>query len=798
MTRYTYNIIPLSSVLAVFLLTLFSPVQAATKGYALWCFDSKTLYFVAAESAPYTYNGKQMSKVWEINDFNIRGGAAAPIWINGGHSSEVSVASDVETVIFEESFTSVQPSGLYSWFHGCSKLTRVEGLANINTSQANYANKMFYGCTSLRELNFVGFDISHITNTTMMFYGCEALETIYADGHWDAAHSSFMFRGCTSLHGAANYQADAVGGEMANDETGYFTTGQYTYAVIISSEPQLHLIRTPYPLAVGEEYKGKLIYELFEGSSFLSITNGDMPWHNWGLTNVVVDRTFRNVALKSCANWFNTSKGRIVSITGLENLNTSAVTSMSGMFEGCGNLTSLDLSQMDTHNVTDVSRLFAGCSSLTNLTLADNQFKGITQMQSMFSGCKALRTFDFSTIVTDHAVDMSYLFQDCRFESFDVSVLQTSNVECMKGMFKGCNKLTELDVNTLDIGKVTDASEMFSGCSSLTTIYCDKTWSIATSDDMFAGCTSLVGAITYDESKVSGDYANPMTGYFYSEIAGPTYDPQGRFIIRNADDWETFAQLVNGDDGNPKLNAVMMRDVNLGDKQTKVGTDDKPYEGTFDGKGHLLTIAYVSESNFTAPFAFIKNSTIENLHVTGTIQTSHRYTSGIAGCVEGESTFTKCWSSVSIQSDINGNGFHGGMIGIMENTSSVSMTNCLFDGKLLGENTTICGGFIGLATNYIKSSTLYMCLSNPASISFNVDPVTERLQYYYSGPMYAFYDSSSQQQINKIDATYSFYTNSFGSTSGQGTLHTGTPQGIVDSMGPEHWQVFDGKPALKY
>ena len=59
-------------------------------------------------------------------------------------------------------------------------------------------------------------------------------------------------------------------------------------------------------------------------------------------------------------------------------------------------------------------------------------------------------------------------------------------------------------------------------------------------------CTCLKGAIRYDASKCDGEYANPETGYFYSELYAPEYDPDGRLNIRTVADWEKFAEMVNG------------------------------------------------------------------------------------------------------------------------------------------------------------------------------------------------------------------------------------------------------------
>lgn len=74
---------------------------------------------------------------------------------------------------------------------------------------------------------------------------------------------------------------------------------------------------------------------------------------------------------------------------------TSAVTDMSGLFEGCEALSELDLSSLDTHAVTDMSGMFKGCKSLQTLTFGDNfNTTQVTDIHEMFQGCGSLQSLD--------------------------------------------------------------------------------------------------------------------------------------------------------------------------------------------------------------------------------------------------------------------------------------------------------------------------------------------------------------------------------------------------------------------
>lgn len=82
----------------------------------------------------------------------------------------------------------------------------------------------------------------------------------------------------------------------------------------------------------------------------------------------------------------------LLSIEGLENLNTTYVTDMSEMFLGCQSLTSLDLSSFNTINVRSTKDMFSMCRSLTTLDISSFKIDKINDMRGMFQGCSNLTT----------------------------------------------------------------------------------------------------------------------------------------------------------------------------------------------------------------------------------------------------------------------------------------------------------------------------------------------------------------------------------------------------------------------
>ena len=199
----------------------------------------------------------------------------------------------------------------------------------------------------------------------------------------------------------------------------------------------------------------------------------------------------------------------------LSNFNTEKVQNMKYMFESCSSLTSLDLSNFKTENVKDMSYMFTGCSSLTSLNLSNFNAENVKDMSYMFYKCKNLTSLDLSNFNTENVKDMGCMFYGCQnLTSLNLSNFNTEDVQNMSAMFYGCQNLTSLNLSNFNTENVQYMSEMFYECNSLQTIYCNNTWTCSESMGMFSGCTNLKGAVPYDASKTDVSMANPETGYF--------------------------------------------------------------------------------------------------------------------------------------------------------------------------------------------------------------------------------------------------------------------------------------------
>ena len=244
---------------------------------------------------------------------------------------------------------------------------------------------------------------------------------------------------------------------------------------------------------------------------------------NGTIVHIVFDKSFSTYTPTSLYRFFKDLK-KLVTITGLEYLNTEKVTDMRFMFNNCSKLTSLDVTNFNTAKVTDMSYMFKGCSALTSLDVTKFDTRNVTTMEGMFSSCSKLPSLDVTNFNTVNVKNMMKMFFGCKaLTSLDVTNFNSENVTNMNRMFNDCSKLTSLDVSNFNTKKVTNMSFMFSYCSTLTTIYVNDKFvidKVTNGSYMFDNCTNLKD---YAPSKKDHNYANYKTGYF-TKLVGKNGD----------------------------------------------------------------------------------------------------------------------------------------------------------------------------------------------------------------------------------------------------------------------------------
>lgn len=119
----------------------------------------------------------------------------------------------------------------------------------------------------------------------------------------------------------------------------------------------------------------------------------DRGWHDMAesIYSVVFNESFANcTSITSTEYWFF-GCSNLETFIGLEYLNTSNVTNMASMFDGCYSLTSLDLSSFNTTSVTEMKMMFNGCTNLTTIYVRSGwSTANVSSSDYMFEGCDRL------------------------------------------------------------------------------------------------------------------------------------------------------------------------------------------------------------------------------------------------------------------------------------------------------------------------------------------------------------------------------------------------------------------------
>ena len=293
-------------------------------------------------------------------------------------------------------------------FYRFSKLTEIENINLLDTSQVTTMSYMFSVCSSLTSLNVSNFDTSKVKYMHYMFSSCGSLTSLDVS-NFDTSkvtNMSSMFSVCSRLTSL----------DVSNFDISKVTAMSCMF------------------------------------SNCRKLTSLDVSNFNTSkVTNM--SRMFEDCS----------------SLTSLDlsSFDTSEVTDMSYMFYECSSLTSLDVSSFDTSKVTKMIGMFELCRKLTNLDISNFDTSKVTNMYNMFSWCLNLTSLDLSNFDTSEVTNMGNMFSVCKsLTSLDLSNFDTSKVTDMGGMFSSCDNLTNLDFRKATFDKVTNYASMFSGVPS--------------------------------------------------------------------------------------------------------------------------------------------------------------------------------------------------------------------------------------------------------------------------------------------------------------------------------------------
>ena len=314
-------------------------------------------------------------------------------------------------------------------------LTDIEGLENVDTSEATTMYAWFSQCSSLKHVDLSHFNTSNVKNMYCMFDRCTNLEDLDLS-KFDTSQvkdMSYMFAGCKSLKEL----------DLQNFNTSQVTNMSWMFA--------------------GCESLTKLNI-----TSFNTTNVKDMSYmfnHCASLTNIDVHS-------------FDTKN--VENMTSMFSMYYKYSSDTSSVFGWDSSLVSLDLSNFNTSKVTDMSFMFMKCTKLKDLNISSFDTSQVTTMNSMFQGCNKLTYLDLRNFDTANVTDMSYMFRDTNsLVGLNLSSFNTSKVTSMSQMFylyanpkvdgqyPKLSNLRTLDISNFDMSSNGNTYDMLRGHQNL-------------------------------------------------------------------------------------------------------------------------------------------------------------------------------------------------------------------------------------------------------------------------------------------------------------------------------------------
>ena len=247
------------------------------------------------------------------------------------------------------------------------------------------------------------------------------------------------------------------------------------------------------------------------------------------------------------------------------------------------------------------------------------------------------------------------------------------------------------------------------------------------------------------------------------------------YQIKTQEDWVEFSSNISS---YYNQSIILKTDLDVGSSYINY-----QFRGIFDGNGHTINISLSANHDYAALFKIVYQGTIKNLRVQGTVSSLKKCAGGIVGQM-GSGTIQNCISSVTINSSVNGDGSHGGILGMAYSGTNI-IKDCIFNGELLGSSTNCCGGLVGAGYDMAARCNISNCLFDPKTITMS---------------------TTGSATISRCAGTITncYYKTSFGATNNQGTsasdmnatqLAAGLNTGAAS--GKEPWVAHNGILYLK-
>ena len=331
-------------------------------------------------------------------------------------------------------------------------------LSSFDTSNVVDMSGMFINMPNITNLDLITFDTRKVTNMASMFSNIPNIENI--DLH------TFETPSLTTMANMFNNSQKIKKIDLSNFNTSNVTSMDALVGNTLVEE--LNLSNWDF----SKYNKISLMMNLFAGN-------------NQSLKKLNMNNTkFGDIMTSAFYNLVNLEE------ISIENIDTSNVTNMDGLFNGLGKIKELDLSSWNTNKLVSLESAFVNMASLEKINFTGWKFNnchgeyfkyifsGDTNIKEMnfenatFKGSLAsafyqmssLERLNFKNANTEEVNNMYYMFRECEnITELDLSSFNTKNVTSMTWMFGYMKKLEKVDVSNFDLSSITDFGYMFGG-----------------------------------------------------------------------------------------------------------------------------------------------------------------------------------------------------------------------------------------------------------------------------------------------------------------------------------------------
>ena len=344
-----------------------------------------------------------------------------------------------------------KPLNMANWFAGYTALTSFDGSGWDTSSCINYTN-LFQGCTALARINISSWNTSgaNPADRADMFDGCTALEYLILgpyvnltgcnlqvlpghstdDGTWcrqESSTDSWMGSGADLIK---RYNGTGSEGEQlgAGAAIYFFDTSilRNVFDSNLNVWWQYNKKNQILLIGVNKNAPNVTITETFSQQPWLRVLGGGTTQAAYDAARAMIVRVdFRDlVTVLHPEHWFDGYTLMADAYVG--NMDISQATSLQGVFNGCTSLSIISgLRNWDTTNVTDLSHLFDGCifTNLAGIESWNDKLANVTDLSYIFANNPNVTTLEnVAGWNLPVATNFAHAFEnDTRLSTLDIS-----------------------------------------------------------------------------------------------------------------------------------------------------------------------------------------------------------------------------------------------------------------------------------------------------------------------------------------------------------------------------------------